>query len=113
MKANLILSLKTSKFEARTKFLSGIGLVVQEGDDQLLPLFGDGRGARVRRGDFEFNLEESHSTQNQAEFYLTIFDYSDEEIERAKNSGYDYKYETGFGEAYTFTSPDGGKIVIG
>ena len=82
MQANLILSLKTSKFEAMTKFFSGIGLVVQEGDVQLLPLFGDGRGARVRRGDFEFNLEESHSTQNQAELYLTHCDYSNEEIEQ-------------------------------
>ena len=113
MQANLILSLKTSKFEAMTKFFSGIGLVVQEGDVQLLPLFGDGRGARVRRGDFEFNLEESHSTQNQAELYLTHCDFSNEEIEQTKPSGYDYKYGTGFGDTHTIATPDGGAIVMG
>jgi hypothetical protein len=58
-----ILCFSTSKFDEMRKFLTAMGFLVTEGHHQLLPLFSEGRGARVKRGDFEFNLEESIAGQ--------------------------------------------------
>ena len=95
------------------KFFAALGFVVTEGSDQLLPLFAGGRGARIRRGNFEFNLEEDTSKQHAANFNLMLTDLSEEEINAAKASGYDFTYEQSlYGEFYTFKSPDGGTFVI-
>ena len=108
-----IIIFSTSKFDEMTKFLSAIGFVVTEGDDPLLPLFSEGRGARVRRGDFEFNLEENTSKHREANFSMMLMDLSEEELAQAKSSGYKFTHGQSFyGESYTFKSPDGGTFVI-
>lgn len=108
-----ILCFSTSKFDEMAKFLSAIGFVVTEGRNQLLPLFSEGRGARVKRGDFEFNLEESKKRNRLASFNMMLMDMSDEEVARAKASGYKFTHTQGLcGECYTFKSPDGGTFVF-
>ena len=95
------------------RFLTAMGFVVTEGRDQLLPLFSKGRGGRVKRGGFEFNLEEDISKQHVANFNLTLWDLSEDELNRAKSSGFEFTYEQSlYGEFYTFKSPDGGTFVI-
>jgi len=108
-----LLCFSTSKFDEMAKFLSAIGFVVTEGSDQLLPLFSEGRGARVKRGKFEFNLEESKKRNQLANFNMMLTDLSDEEVARAKASGYKFTHtESILGECYTFESPDCGTFVF-
>jgi hypothetical protein len=95
------------------KFFMAMGFVVAEGRNQLLPLFSKGRGARVRRGTFEFNLEEDTSKQHSADFSMMLIDLSDDEISHAKNSGFKYSHgQSLYGDSYTFTSPDGGTFLV-
>jgi hypothetical protein len=108
-----VFAFSTSNYDQMKRFLAALGFQVVEGHNQLLPLFGEGRAARVTRGDLDFNLEESRVPGRKASFNLFLTDYSDEEIAAAKASG--YKYEHGvslYGEFHTFHSPDGGIFVI-
>jgi hypothetical protein len=107
-----ILCFSTSKFDDMSRFFAAIGFVVTAGRNQLLPIFSPGRAARVRRGNFEFNLEEDTSKTCAAAFNMMLVDLSDEEIERAKSSGFGFTHEQAFGESYTFKSPDGGTFTI-
>ena len=52
-----IMCFSTSNFDGMKQFLEAMGFTVTEGKNQLLPLFSSGRGARVKRGDLDFNLE--------------------------------------------------------
>ncbi len=107
-----LLSFSTSNYDTMKKFLLDFGFNVDESRNQLTPCFESGRAAYVRRGDFEFNLEESASANRRADFNLLLFDYSSEEIERIKSLGYKCEHSIGFGEYYTFQTPDGGTFVI-
>lgn len=108
-----ILCFSSSNYESMAKFLTVMGFTVTEGHDQLLPIFStEGRAARIRRGDFEFNLEEDTSAQRVANFDMMLIDLSEDEINRAKASR-PFKYEQSiYGQFYTFKSPDGGTFVI-
>lgn len=108
-----VLAFSTSNYDAMKNFLADFGFEVVEGSDQLLPLFTGKRGARVSRGDLRFQLEESDDRMHKAFFNLFLTDYSDDETERIKALGYQYKHEVSlYGEFHTFQTPDGGKFVI-
>jgi hypothetical protein len=108
-----IVCFSTSNFDAMKRFLSAVGFVVAEGKDQLLPMFSEGRGARVSRGNFQFNLEEDPSRQRVADFNMLLLNLSEEEIKQAKSSGFEFtSRESLYGSFYTFKSPDGGTFVI-
>src|SRR5689334_7386968 len=103
----------TSNYDEMKKFLAALGFQVAEGHNQLLPLFGQARAARVTRGELDFNLEESGVPGQKACFNLFLTDYSDDEIAAAKASGYKYEHSVSlYGEFHTFHSPDGGIFVI-
>jgi len=105
----------TSNFEAMKRFLEDIGMEVRESrSDQRCPMFNSGRGAFVKRGDVSFNLEESADDQASTPFNLCLFGYSPGEFERLGHLGYDRKTESSiFGTSHLFTSPDGGRVLIG
>jgi hypothetical protein len=112
-KQTSIFAFSTSNYDQMTRFLVALGFQVVEGHDQLLPLFGGLRAARVTRGDLDFNLEESTVLGQKASFNLFLTDYSDEEIAAAKAGGYKYENSASlYGEFHTFHSPDGGIFVI-
>ncbi len=96
------------------KFLSDFGFVVTEDRrDQLVPLFNNGRGATVKRGDLFFNLEESTSGEQKASFNLRLTAYPDEEIQRIKAIGYECDYQVSlYGGFHSFRTPDGGTFVL-
>lgn len=108
----VIISVSTHNFEAMAKFYSDIGFEVIDGaGTQLCPLFNHGRGVYVRRGDFEFNLEECTSGSPAGVLNLTILDFSPDEIERAKQLDYDYKeLPELFHISRQITNPDGGIV---
>ena len=109
-----ILAFGTSNYDAMIKFLADFGFQVTEDPrDQLVPLFNNGRGARIQRGDLVFNLEESSCDNDKAAFNLFLTDYSDEEIERIKALGYEPRVEHGlYGPCHSFRTPDGGTFVL-
>jgi hypothetical protein len=108
-----VLAFSTSNYDAMKKFFADFGFEVAEGHDQLLPLFGGPRGARVSRGELRFQLEESDDPQHQALFNLFLTDYSDEEINRIKARGYKCDRQVSlYGEFHSVRTPDGGTIVI-
>jgi len=87
--------------------------VVEDPGDQLIPLFEQGRAARVSRGNIEFQMEESKSIGAKACFNLFLTDYSDEEIENIKILGHKCDMqESIYGEFHFFRSPDGGVLVL-
>ncbi|HEX7858837.1 MAG TPA: hypothetical protein VF773_00780 [Verrucomicrobiae bacterium] len=106
-----LLTFSTSNYQAMLKFFRDFNFNVEEGGDQLVPFFENGRGARVSRGDFDFQLEESKSPGKRACFNLCLADVADAEIEAIKAKGYTCDYES-FGHTHTFRMPDGGKLVI-
>jgi catechol 2,3-dioxygenase-like lactoylglutathione lyase family enzyme len=109
-----ILAFSTSNYDAMIKFFRDFGFTVAEDPhDQLTPFFEHGRAARVRRGDLEFQLEESKSNGARASFNLFLGDSPDGEIERVKALGYSCDYQVSFyGEFHSFRSPDGGIFVL-
>ena len=108
-----VVCFSTSNFDAMKRFLSAVGFAVTEGRDQLLPVFAEGRGARISRGDFQFNLEEDPSRQRLADFNMMLLNLSEDEVKRAKSSGFEFtQMESLYGQFYTFKSPDGGMFVI-
>lgn len=110
-----LLAFSTSNYDAMIKFLRDFGFTVAENPygDQLVPFFEDGRGARVSRGSWEFQLEESKSPDARARFNLAIGDATDADIERLKALGYDCKETVSpFGAFYSFRTPDGGMFVL-
>lgn len=114
-KPSCLLAFSTRNYDAMLRFFSDIGFEVTDGTGtQLCPLFNSGRGAYVRRGDFEFNLEESTEIGAAAAFNLFLLDISEEEIQRIAELGrYDYKCEHGFfGLSHRLTSPDGGLVTF-
>jgi catechol 2,3-dioxygenase-like lactoylglutathione lyase family enzyme len=107
-----ILAFSTSNYDAMLKFLRDFGFsIIEDPQDQLTPLFEQGRAARLNRGAFEFQLEESESKDARACFNLFLTDYSDEAIERLEELGYSYTYES-IGHTHTFRTPDGGTFVV-
>ncbi|HEY1174047.1 MAG TPA: hypothetical protein VGH19_21960 [Verrucomicrobiae bacterium] len=108
-----ILAFSTANYDAMKKFFADLGFAIDETRSQLAPLFESGRAAYVRRGELNFNLEESSAPGRKADFNLMLCDYDDAEIARVKALGYPYEYgESLYGETHTFRSPDGGIIVI-
>jgi len=109
-----ILCFSTSNYEAMIKFLTDFGFkVTEDPHDQLVPLFNEGRGAHIERGDIFFNLEESTSGQQKASFNLMLTDYSEEELTRIKSLGYECDQQFSIcGEANFFRTPDGGTFVL-
>ena len=108
-----ILGFSTSNYDAMIKFFRDFGFTVAENPygDQLVPLFEHGRAARIRGGDFEFQLEESASGSARACFNLFLINYPDADIEKVKALGYACDYES-LGDTYTFPTPDGGILVL-
>ena len=107
-----ILAFSTSNYDAMIKFYRDFGfVVVEDPHDQLTPLFEHGRAARVSRGGFEFQLEESESVGARACFNLLLTDYAEADIEKVKAMGYTHDYES-FGDTHTFRTPDGGTLVL-
>jgi len=108
-----VLGFSTSNYDAMIKFFRDFGFTVVENPygDQLVPFFEHGRAARIRRGAFEFQLEESESNTARACFNLFLTDYPDDEIEKVKALGYSCDYES-FGHTHTFRTPDGGILVL-
>ena len=107
-----ILAFSTSNYDAMLKFLRDFGFsIIQDPQDQLTPLFEQGRGARISRGSLEFQLEESEAPDARACFNLMLSDYSDEAIEQIKSLGYPCNYES-IGHTHTFRTPDGGTFLL-
>jgi hypothetical protein len=110
----LLLAFSTSDYDAMIRFLREFGFTVNENPhgDQLVPFYEHGRGARVSRGNFEFQLEESDSPAKAA--FNIFLSASDDEIARLRSLGYRYEYRDAgpYGEFHTFHSPDGGKFVF-
>ena len=108
-----ILGFSTSNYDAMIKFFRDFGFTVGENPygDQLVPFFEHGRAARIQRGDFAFQLEESKSDCAHAYFNLCLTDYPDADIEKVKALGYACDYES-LGHTHTFRMPDGGRLVL-
>jgi len=107
-----ILAFSTSNYDAMLKFLRDFGFsIIEDPKDQLNPFFEQGRAARISRGAFEFQLEESESPHARACFNLFLTGYPDEAIEQIKSLGYSCAYES-FGHTHTFRTPDGGTFVL-
>jgi hypothetical protein len=106
-----IFAFSTSNYDAMKNFLMDFGCEVSEGG-QLDRLFTAKRGARVRRGDLDFNLEESESCDQRASFSIFLTDFCDEDVERVKSLGYkEYRYDS-FADTHLFRTPDGGTFMI-
>jgi hypothetical protein len=107
----LILAFSTSNYDAMIKFFGEFGFTVVEPGDQLVPFFEHGRGARITRGDFEFQLEESDSPAKAA--FNLFLSAGDDQIARLRGLGYRFEHDAGlYGEFHTFHTPDGGRIVF-
>ena len=106
------ISISTRNFDAMAKFFSDLGFEVTDGDGtQLCPLFNNGQGAYVKRNDFEFNLEECTFGEPTGAFNLLILDFTTDEIERTKHSGYSYTETNSlYGCWRQVISPDGGIV---
>jgi hypothetical protein len=90
-----ILAFSTSNYSAMLKFFRDFGFTIAEDPhDQLTPFFEQGRAARISRGEFEFQLEESESRGARACFNLFLTDYPDADIEKVKALGYTCAYES-------------------
>ena len=110
-----LLGFSTSNYDAMIKFLRDFGFTVVEDPygDQLVPFFEHGRGARVSRAGFGFQLEEINSPGAKAAFNLLLTDSDDAEVARLKALGYKSKDEVSiYGESHTFRTPDGGVFVL-
>jgi len=110
-----LLGFSTSNYDAMIKFLQDFGFTVAEDPygDQMVPFFEHGRGARVSRAGFEFQLEESDAPGAKAAFNLFFTDSDDAEVARLKALGYKSKDEVSiYGEFHTFRTPDGGVFVL-
>ena len=106
-----IFAFPTSNYDAMTGFFRDLRFDVREdARDQLVPLFNNGRGAYVCRGDLFFNLEESTDGAATACFNLLAFNYTPDEL---AGITLDRTTEVSlYGTFHTFISPDGGKITI-
>lgn len=104
----------TSNYDAMKKFLSDFGFgITEDPRDPFARMFNGGRGARVRRGNLDFNLEESASGGQKADFNLFLTDVSDEEVQRIKSLGYKCDQQVGlYGESHSFKTPDGGTFEL-
>jgi hypothetical protein len=110
-----IFAFSTSNYDEMKKFFSDLGFNVREDpQDQLVPLFNQGRACYISWGDVSFNLEESTSSAAKASFNLWVLGCSREQVERVKTLGYSMTDSgpTLFGREYSFVIPDGGTIVI-
>jgi hypothetical protein len=109
-----IISIKTPNFEAMQKFFEDLEFDVRDSsDDQLCPLFGT-RGVSLRLADVVLNLEEDTSMTANASFNITLFGYPLAKLMRLQERvGGDREESLFWGAYYTFTTPDGGKVVIG
>jgi len=109
-----ILAFSTSNYDAMLEFLRDFGFsVVEDAHDRWVPFFERGRAARVRRGEFEFQLEESGSRDAVARFNLALTDSNLEEVARIKALGYECDHQVSMhGDFHSFRSPDGGIIVL-
>jgi catechol 2,3-dioxygenase-like lactoylglutathione lyase family enzyme len=109
-----ILAFSTSNYDAMLAFFSDFGFqIIEERGDQLTPYFESGRGARIKMNDLEFQLEESDDKLAKARFNLALLETTGDEIDRIVALGYKCKIEAGpYGKTFTFSSPDGGVIVL-
>ena len=108
------MAFSSSNYDAMLKFFRDFGFsVIEDPHDQLTPFFEHGRGSRISRDAFEFQLEESDSKNAKACFNLVITDFSDGELDRVKTLGYKFECaESLYGNTRTFHSPDGGVFVV-
>jgi hypothetical protein len=95
------------------RFVRDFRFDVREDVPQIIPMFGDGRGAHVSRGDVRFILEESTSSEHCAGFDLFLTDYTADEIQSIVALGHTPRVAQGLGdEAHFFSTPDGGQFVL-
>lgn len=107
-----IISIRTPNFDAMRKFFEDLEFDVQDGD-QLCLLFGE-RGVALRLPDVIVNLEEDTSMSANASFNITLFGFPLAKLMRLQERVGGERNEGSFwGPYYTFTAPDGGKVVIG
>ena len=110
-----IISIKTSKFDNSVEFYRILGFEVKEPKgDQLCPLFTQQRGARIAFGPYILNLEEDNDTPSSPVFNLfAVEDLPEEQLATISEAlGQKNIGESLYGRFYTFTSPDGGEVVI-
>lgn len=108
-----IISIKTPNFEAMRKFFEDMEFDVQDSSDNpFCPLFGE-RGVTLHLTDVVVNLEEDVSMSANASFNITLFGFPLAKLMRLQERVGGERNEGGFGMYYTFTTPDGGKVLIG
>ena len=95
------------------KFFEDLEFDVQDSmGDQLCPLFGE-RGVSLHLTDAVVNLEEDTSMSANASFNITLFGFPLAKLMRLQERVGGEREEGLFGVYYTFTTPDGGKVVLG
>jgi len=109
-----IIAFATSNFDAMRRFFHDLGMEIGEScGDPLMPLFTQGRGVYVRRGDIAFNLEESTNGAASARFNMLLFGYTADDAERLRSLGYELRTEESLhGTHYTLITPDGGTVTL-
>ncbi len=109
-----IISIKAPNFEAMQKFFEDLEFDVRDSSDyQLCPLFGT-RGVSLRLPDVLLNMEEDTSMTANAAFNIPLFGYPLAKLMRLQERvGGDREESLFWGAYYTFTTPDGDKVVIG
>ena len=109
-----IISIKTPNFDLMRKFFEDLEFDVQDPDeDPFCPLFGE-RGISLQlTNSTQVNLEEDTSILANASFNLTLFGFALAKLMRLQERVGAVREEGFMGLHYTFTTPDGGKVVIG
>lgn len=107
-----IISIKTANFDAMRKFFEDMEFDVRDSEyDQLCPLFGD-RGVTIWFPDVMINLEEDRKMQSNDSFNISLCGFALAKLIRLQQKLGAEVEKSFYGLHYTFTTPDGGKVVI-
>ena len=108
----IFISIKTPNFEAMCKFFRDLEFDVDDShDDQFCPLFSE-RGVKLLINDVIINLEEDVSMKANSAFNLFLFEFPLAKLMRLQERLGAVRQQGIYGVSYTFTTPDGGQIVI-
>lgn len=107
-----IISIKTANFDAMCKFFVDMEFDVRDSEgDQLCPLFGD-RGVTIWFPDVMLNLEEDTKMTPNDSFNISICGFALAKLMRLQERLGAEVEKSFYGLYYTFTTPDGGKVVL-
>jgi hypothetical protein len=108
-----IISIKTPNFDSMRKFFKDLEFDVRDTDESpFCPLFGE-RGVSVHLTDStQVNLEEDTSMLANTSFNITLFGFALAKLMRLQERVGAVREEGFMDVYYTFTTPDGGKVVI-